>query len=279
MKASSSNPIIPGEELESWSSWSPEALDGFTQALTPVQLVALAQQRRASATTEAGALASSVDAEPEPAADPAGESAEEEAGIGYPTAAELEAIHQEAWQAGYEAGIEAGRAEGERQGLEQGREQGAAEGRAELQARFAESWAPLSQLSEAFAGQLARIEAELSADLLRLAWQIAEQLLEKQLLLDPAALEPVLEKALAQLPAQLATARLRVHPDDLAVAREFLQQEAPETVWQWMEDPSVARGGCIVDAPAARLDATLAARMAAVRRALGLELEPDERSD
>ncbi|XLM19826.1 hypothetical protein MKD33_14585, partial [Chromobacterium piscinae] len=46
MKASSNNgPIIPGEELESWSSWSPASLDGFTQALSPAQLVAMAQMR------------------------------------------------------------------------------------------------------------------------------------------------------------------------------------------------------------------------------------------
>ena len=90
MKVSSSNPIIPGEELEGWSSWSPNALDGLTQKLTPVQLMELAQQRRRQREQEQGEAVvapEAVAAEPEAADEPEAE-LEARAVSGYPTAAE-----------------------------------------------------------------------------------------------------------------------------------------------------------------------------------------------
>jgi flagellar assembly protein FliH len=57
----------------------------------------------------------------------------------------------------------------------------------------------------------------------------------------------------------------------LAAAREFLKQETPETAWQWIEDPQMRRGGCVIDASSVRLDMALETRLEALSRALGLE--------
>ena len=281
MKASSSsNPIIPGEELEGWTSWSPESLDGFTRALTPAQLVSMSQMRRPGAS-----LAEKIaQAEAEPVSDIAAPQSEaqeadlppeeeEVPGLSYPTAAELEAIHQEAWQTGHDAGLDAGRAEGFEQGLQAGREQGMADVRAEQLPRMEDAWQGLCRMGGAFADELARVERELAGDVLQLAWQLAQQLLQQKLRQDDQALLPLLQSALAELPSTLANARLRVNPADLAAAREFLQQETPETVWQWIEDPAMARGGCVIDTASARLDMTLPTRLAAMSRALGLEAD------
>ncbi|AXT47078.1 MULTISPECIES: flagellar assembly protein FliH [Chromobacterium] len=272
MKVSSSNPIIPGEELEGWSSWSPNALDGLTQRLTPVQLMELAQQRRRQ--QEQAQAESAV----EPASAEGGEAAEaadgERAVSGYPTAAELEAIHQEAWQSGHEAGLEAGRAAGYQEGLTAGREQGLAEVRAEQEARFAEAWQPLQQLAEGLAQQISRFETELSADWLALALELAGQLSHGLARQNPLLIQELLREALDDLPATLAQARLRLNPADLEVAREFLAQETPETQWQWIEDPEVERGGCVIDTAALRLDLTMGTRIAAMRKALGMDDEP-----
>ncbi|OQS23103.1 FliH/SctL family protein [Chromobacterium violaceum] len=287
MKASSSNgPIIPGEELESWSSWSPASLDGFTQALSPVQLVAMAQMRRPGLSLAERIAASEPPVAPVPLAEAealaeqaeavAAEPEEEAQALGYPTAAELEAIHQEAWQAGHEAGLEAGRAEGFEQGLQAGREQGAAQALAEQLPKLEEAWQALRDMGGDFSGELARLEQELARDVLQLAWALAQKLLQQKLERDEQALLPLLQAALAELPSTLANARLRVNPADLAVAREFLQQETPETAWQWVEDAQVRRGGCVIDASSVRLDMTLETRLAAMSRALGLE-DGDER--
>ncbi|MBA8734859.1 FliH/SctL family protein [Chromobacterium violaceum] len=287
MKASSSNgPIIPGEELESWSSWSPASLDGFTQALSPAQLVAMAQMRRPGLSLAERIAASEPPVAPVPLAEAealaeqaeavAAEPEEEAQALGYPTAAELEAIHQEAWQTGHEAGLEAGRAEGFEQGLQAGREQGAAQALAEQLPKLEEAWQALRDMGGDFSGELARLEQELARDVLQLAWALAQKLLQQKLERDEQALLPLLQAALAELPSTLANARLRVNPADLAVAREFLQQETPETAWQWVEDAQVRRGGCVIDASSVRLDMTLETRLAAMSRALGLE-DGDER--
>ncbi|OQS32295.1 flagellar assembly protein FliH [Chromobacterium haemolyticum] len=272
MKVSSSNPIIPGEELEGWSTWSPNALDGLTQKLTPVQLMELAQQRRRQ----------QEQAQAESAVEPVSTGAEEDAGAvegeravsGYPTAAELEAIHQEAWQSGHEAGQEAGRAAGYQEGLTAGREQGLAEVRVEQEARFASAWQPLQQLAEGLAQQISRFETELSADWLALALELAGQLSHGLARQNPLLIQELLREALEDLPATLAQARLRLNPADLEVAREFLAQETPETQWQWIEDPEVERGGCVIDTAALRLDLTMSTRIAAMRKALGMDDEP-----
>ncbi|MBN3003226.1 flagellar assembly protein FliH [Chromobacterium alkanivorans] len=272
MKVSSSNPIIPGEELEGWSSWSPNALDGLSQKLTPVQLMELAQQRRRQKELEqAETAAEATPAEPEETAD----AAEGERVVsGYPTAAELEAIHQEAWQSGHEAGEEAGRAAGYQEGLTAGREQGLAEVRAEQEARFAAAWQPLQGLANELAQQISRFETELSADWLALALELAGQLSHGLARQSPLLIQELLREALDDLPATLAQARLRLNPADLEVAREFLAQETPETQWQWIEDPEVERGGCVIDTAALRLDLTMSTRIAAMRKALGIDDEP-----
>lgn len=288
MKASSSNPIIPGEELEGWSSWSPASLDGFAQALSPAQLVAMAQMRKPGgpslaekiAAAEAESAAPMPLAEAEALAEQDAETvAEDGPGLGYPTAAELEAIHQEAWQTGHEAGLEAGRAEGFEQGMQAGREQGAAEARAELQPRLDEAWQSLQKLAGEFSAELGRLESELARDVLKLAWQLAQKLLQQQLQQDAQAVLPLLQAALSELPSTLSSARLRVNPADLAAAREFLQLETPETVWQWIEDPAISRGGCVIDTTSVRLDMTVETRLAAMNRALGLEAGDERQPD
>lgn len=288
MKASSSNgPIISCEDLESWSSWSPASLDGFTQALSPAQLVAMAQMRRPGASlaeriaasesepsapiplAEAEALAEQAEAETE-------EAEPEAPALGYPTAAELEAIHQEAWQAGHDAGLEAGRTEGFEQGLQAGREQGEADARAEHLPRLEQAWQALSEMGASFSSELAQMEQALSQDVLRLAWGLAQKLVQQKIDQDEQVLLPLLQAALAELPSTLSSARLRVNPADLAAARDFLRQETPETAWQWVEDPQMRRGGCVIDASSVRLDMALETRLAALSRALGLE-DGDER--
>ncbi|UTH74353.1 FliH/SctL family protein [Chromobacterium sp. IIBBL 290-4] len=285
MKASSSNsPIIPGEQLESWTSWSPSSLDGFTQALNPAQLMAMSQTRRPGASL-AEKIAAGEGAQQIPVSLAEAEAMaereevaeqEEEPALSYPTAAELEAIHQEAWQTGHEAGLEAGRAEGFEQGLQAGQEQGAAAARAELAPQLEEAWQSLRKMSDAFSAELARVEEALAGDVLKLAWQLAQKVVQRQIACDEQALLPLLQSALSELPSTLAGARLRVNPADLAAARAFLEQESPETVWQWIEDPAIARGGCVIDASSIRLDMSMETRLAALSRALGLEAESDE---
>jgi flagellar assembly protein FliH len=260
MKDLSNKGIIPADQLDQWTAWSPGEL---ALPLSPLNGLTVAQIEALSAAAGQGDAGCSEDSssaggdEDEP---PASQ-------MGYPTAAELETIHQEAWQAGHDAGLAAGQEEGRAQGLEQGY----AEGLAEARERFDAAWAPLSELSRQFSLSIQSVEAELSADLLAFSIKIAERLVAAHLAVDARAIEPLLRQALGSLPATLAQGRLRVHPQDLEVARTFLEQERPETSWQWVEDAEIPRGGCLLETPSLRQDLTLPARMHAMLQALGVE--------
>ncbi|TCP15745.1 flagellar assembly protein FliH [Crenobacter luteus] len=249
--------IIPGEALDAWSRWHPGEL--LPERAAPADAVA------APATPEPGPAAV------EPAAPEPHPEEPVEPPPAYPTAAELEAIHQEAWQAGHEAGYAEGLAAGHAQGLAEGREAGFAAARDEAAAAFAERFAPLAELGQRFESELARLEAELAPSLLKLAFELAAELTRVTVASRPDALRALLAEALADWREDLGRARVRVHPDDLATVRDFLETEAPATVWQWQEDATLERGGCVIDTRSVSLDLSLEARRAALAAALGLD--------
>lgn len=268
MKDLSSKGIISADQLDQWSAWSPGELEPPTaplNGLTVAQIEALTAAAGLEAPAPQGNDPLPVPEDEQPPAQQ----------LGYPTAAELETIHQEAWQTGHDTGLASGLEQGLKQGLEQGLAQGREQGLSESRQRFADAWAPLATLSEQFSQSVQSLESELSGSLLSLAVHLAERLVAAHLAADPHAIEPLLREALAALPATLAQGRLRVNPQDLEVARTFLEQERPETVWQWIEDPALARGGCLLETPSLRQDLTLPSRMQSMSKALGLESGED----
>ncbi len=271
-KALSNNPIIPGEQLQGWQSWTPTELTQGDDGFSPTQLAGLEALRRhlEQAPTVADAQRAEGEEEPSSPGENAPE-AEEPAASGYPTASELEAIHQEAWQTGYDEGAQAGHAEGLSMGLQQGHDQAAAQ--------FAQLWTPMQDLAASFAREINRVEEELSGTLLSLAMQLAERLAGEHLAQSDTAIIAQLRQVLGELPATMSQARLRVNPADLEAVRQFLQQETPETQWQWIEDPHIQRGGCIIDTAALQLDLRLASRLAALRSAMGLDAEHNDYPD
>ncbi|RXZ44150.1 FliH/SctL family protein [Crenobacter cavernae] len=244
--------IIPGDALEGWARWHPGELFPIAPEAEPAP-EALAETIDGH---DVAAERLEDDAEPpepsEPVAPPPA----------YPTAAELEAIHQEAWQGGYDAG--------HAEGLTLGREEGREAAHAEATAAFAERFAPLSELGQRFEGELARVEAELAPSLLKLAFELASELSRVTVAANPDSLRNLLAEALADWREELARARVRVHPDDLSTVRAFLEAEAPATVWQWQEDAALERGGCVIDTRTVSLDLSMETRRAALAAALGL---------
>ena len=271
-KALSNNPIIPGEQLQGWSSWTPAELIQDDGEFSPNQLAGLDALRRHL--EQAPTVAAAELAEGQAAAEPGSETVPETeapAASGYPTASELEAIHQEAWQTGYDEGAQAGHAEGLSMGLQQGHDQAVAQ--------FTQLWTPMQDLAANFSREISRVEEELSGTLLTLAMQLAERLAGEHLAQSDTAIIAQLRQVLGELPATMSQARLRVNPADLAAVRQFLQQETPETQWQWIEDPHIQRGGCIIDTAALQLDLRLASRLAALRSAMGLDAERNDYPD
>ena len=261
-------------EAVSWQRWELAPLDTpKPDALAGVDLEALAQA------LEAGALPTVEEAEgveddtaggDEPAGEeepsPPSEDVTESVQLAYPTAAELEAIHQEAYQAGFAAG----EAEGHSAGRQAGRDEVVAELRPQLLAELQ----ALEALRTALDARVAALDAEVAPQLSALALSCAQRIVADHVRNSAHAIEPLLRPVLAGLGRQWQQARLRVHPDDLALVQTVTAREAAEVRWQFVADPFIERGGCLLEGPSGRMDLTLAARWAALQDALGVEPLP-----
>ncbi|MCP9761075.1 hypothetical protein EGI20_17665 [Aquitalea sp. S1-19] len=287
MRALSSNPIISAETLGAWTSWQPGAL-GASVALAkkpveepapePVGIAVQTVVDDAQATRDLldAVLASASEPRPVTMQAPVSLATEPEvpesvpAAMSYPTAAELEAIHQEAWQAGHDAGFAEGLADGHAEGL--------GLGQGEVRAQFEQAWAPLAQLTSALADQLPHLEATLSQTLVALAIECGERLALAHFVHAPQALEGLVREALASAVGELSQIRVRVHPEDAQVLEHFLSQEYPKSHIKWLQDAAISRGGCMIETQLAHFDLSLETRQSALRAALGLAVagQPDE---
>src|SRR5690606_349691 len=161
------------------------------------------------------------------------------------TAAELDEIAAAAYQ----------------EGLQRGREQGYADGR-QLAAQEAE------RLRELFA-QLQRPMAQLDEDveraLLETACAIARRLVHDELRQAPESIEAIVRGALSALPDHVRELRVLAHPDDVALLQEYRDVLEPERRLQLVADASIARGGCQLRSDTTQIDASIEARLDAIR--------------
>ena len=152
---------------------------------------------------------------------------------------------------------------------------GLARGQGEMQARLGELNARIERF-DALLRQLAHplrvLDAEVEQALLGLAVAIASHLTRRTLRAEPAQLIQIVRECLEQLPLGAREVRVRLHPEDAAVVRERLTAPAGEGAWQLVEDPTMTRGGCLIESEHSRLDARLEGRVnALIAHALGDE--------
>jgi flagellar biosynthesis/type III secretory pathway protein FliH len=115
--------------------------------------------------------------------------------------------------------------------------------------------------AEGHAEGVAAAVAAAEPEIIRLAVQIAEKILARQLTLTPDAVADVVRSALQKVRARKSIV-VRVHPEDVALVTGL-----PATV-KVRADEGVARGGCVVETELGTLDARLASQLAAIERAL-----------
>jgi flagellar assembly protein FliH len=172
---------------------------------------------------------------------------------------ELRHAQQQAEARGYQAGME--RAD------------------AELRARLAALDERVQRL-DALLAQLARplesLDAEVEYELVELALAVGKQLARRELRTEPAQIIAIVRESLAQLPLAAREIRVQLHPEDAKTVRERLGAGSGERAWSLVEDPTVTRGGCIVQSEASRVDARMEGRIAAIAaNALGDERTAD----
>lgn len=262
----SNNNVIPAESLGQWRSWTMGELGSAAAEpeTAPPELAAPAPQPEEPPVEGASLIMAEESQEAEPL--------DAVAAAAYPTAAELEAIHQEAWQAGYDAGLQAGMQAGE----ERGRAEGAERALLEAQQQFQQYWQPLSALQQSFEQELSLLGAQLSQEVLALAISFAEKVIGEVVRHDPAVLRSLLTEALDTLADSVAQVKVQAHPDELATLQAFLGEQYPQWRMQWLADATLTRGGCRIETPSASIDLTLESRLQLLRKGLGLT---DEHAD
>ena len=148
------------------------------------------------------------------------------------------------------------------EGYEAGRQQALAEAERERE-RHARA---LRHLLDGLIRPYDDLNEEIAQELARLAVDVGAALFLRELKQQPAQLAAIVRSAVAALPNGARQATIHLHPDDVALCRHLLKDD--EVSYQFEADPGIDRGGCLVSAEDARVDATLKQRMALLAEAM-----------
>ncbi|WP_028484497.1 FliH/SctL family protein [Thioalkalivibrio sp. ALE17] len=168
-----------------------------------------------------------------------------------PTAAEIEAIEEEARKNGFESGYA--------EGHELGQKEAEKAARAREDKKLRETVAALEAVAGSLADPLADAADALEPELLALVTVLARKVIQGELETRPEQIRTVLEQALAQLPGRNQEVRVHLNPEDQGLVESYGERAGAQVTW--IEDPSLARGGCRVEAGAASVDASLERRL------------------
>lgn len=137
------------------------------------------------------------------------------------------------------------------------------------QSYAAQITAQIGRLLESHGAQLDGLQQQLAQAVAVCATSMARQVVRSELALRPDLVATVAQEAVEALLLSARHITVRVHPDDLPLvaqgAAEVLQARSARLI----PDPSIGRGGCLVDSDIARVDATVPTRWRRASAALG----------
>ena len=129
----------------------------------------------------------------------------------------------------------------------------------------------LESVAQTFEASLADLQQNMAQQLLELACDIARQVVRQELSVNPAALQPVVREAVGMLVTENRPATVRLHPADLDAMAQPLREEIDAPALQWVADPAVPEGGCVVESAGTVVDGSLKKRWERAVATLGLQ--------
>ncbi|MDE2400494.1 MAG: flagellar assembly protein FliH [Burkholderiales bacterium] len=273
--------FIPREELGSFSAWNPQSLEasaGQTGAQGPTEesgtrkpsfserAAATVSSVSKAATTKPAAKAAARQATVTPIRRPLvggvpGEETHEPApaqSASPPEAApDLEALVDQARKDGYQDGYRNGLVALESYKLAQ---------EAQMAAYMSDQ---VGALAGDFHRRLDSLEQQLAGRIAGVALELARQVVRSELEQRPEGVLTVAEEALGVLLASARQIVLRLNPEDHAMAQGALTEVMQTRGGRLMPDPSVTRGGCVVESDIAVVDASVEARWQRAAAAMG----------
>lgn len=164
-------------------------------------------------------------------------------------------MRQDAVRKGYEEGLQIGREEGlclYRQAIDSLRDE-------------------VQKLVDAILAERQRLWEEMEPQVIELVLEIARKVLREEIQARREATLSIIKHALRRV-ADTEHVRIRVHPDDLQIAREhredFLAVCDGVRQIEIVDDQRVGGGGCIIETPGGTIDASLRTQMQSVEKAL-----------
>jgi flagellar assembly protein FliH len=149
-----------------------------------------------------------------------------------PTADEVTAIEQQAREEGYRAGLAEAREGNER----------------------------ITSLLANVSESVARMEREMAQTLVKLAVDLARQVIREGIAVRPELIVPVVSEALSGIARTSDPGGIHVNPADLPIVEERLGDALAHAGWKPFADERVERGGCRVEFTGGQVDATIAVR-------------------
>jgi len=160
-----------------------------------------------------------------------------------PTAQEIAAIREAAYEEGMQQGLDAGRQQAKQ----------------ELAKMAKQFEALMQELEHPFKQQ----EEQLTEEFAELAMMATRHIIRRELLQDPQQIIAVIRDSIKLLPSYRRQVMIQLHPEDANLVREiFSVGKQQESSWIIADDPSIARGGCLITTDTSRIDATLEKRIA-----------------
>ncbi|PAV27379.1 flagellar assembly protein FliH [Tamilnaduibacter salinus] len=217
-------------------------------------------------------------------------SREEDRSVKPLTAADMEAIRQEAredgfregreagFQQGFDEGKQAGREAGHAEGFQTGQEEGRSQAQEQTHQEVSERLTRLEQVMEALVDPIRRHEDEVETALFNVATVLARAVVFRELQMDSSQIRAVVRDALESLPSTRDNVRIAVHPDDVAWTREVAERFEMDS--RVIEDDQILPGGCRVQTRHSLVDFTIEKRFQkAVQRMLDQQLTSEEPGD
>lgn len=202
-----------------------------------------------------------------PEADPEPEPDDQPAQL---TAEELDEIREQARQEGQADGHEEGLKNGYDEGFQRGYDEGLLKGRdageneAKIQAQQMQQELGLrwQQLFDHMRHPALQINEAIERQLVLMTSALAKSICLHEVQTNPASILHVIQTSIDELGEQAKELTLSLHPDDLAlVEQRWSEAERTDMGWRLRADETLTRGGCVVDTPVTRVDATFEARI------------------
>ncbi|MCP4288393.1 MAG: flagellar assembly protein FliH, partial [Gammaproteobacteria bacterium] len=170
-----------------------------------------------------------------------------------PTAEEIEAIRQAAYDEGFaegkQTGFDEGKAEGleagKAEGLEQGHQEGLAQGLEDGKAQIEQQTELWQSLVENLHAPLQQADEQVRKEIVKLSVALARSVIRTEVTLSENVILQALSEGLKALPVEETQYKIHLNPEDIALVTEHFGEETIQAKgWTLIDTPALSRGGC-----------------------------------